>query len=97
MPTSSGPYDVILTATFLRTLKRFLRQHRDVEPTFRRLVRDLEVDPCQPRLRLHPLRGALDGFHAVSLTHSLRVLLILEVEERSITPINIGDHDEVYR
>lgn len=94
---SSEPFDVILTATFLRTLKRFLRQHQNLEPTFWRLVEDLGRDPFQPRLRLHPLRGALDGYHAVSLTYSQRVVLILKVDERSITPVNVGSHDEVYR
>ncbi len=97
MPTSSGPFEVRLTPPFERALRRFLRRHPDLEPIFRRLVNDLETDPFQPTLRLHALRGALDGFHAVSLTYSYRVVLILKVEEHRIRLVDIGDHDDVYR
>ena len=97
MPTSSEPFEVLLAATFQRALRRFLRQHRELEPAYRRLVSDLEVDLFQAKLRLHALRGALDGFHAVSLAYSERVNLILRFDERSITLVDIGDHDDVYR
>jgi len=97
MPTSSGPFEVRLTPPFDRSLRRFLRRHPGLESTFRRLVKDLEDDPFQPKLRLHALGGKLDGFYAVSLTYSYRVVLLLKVEEHRIRLVDIGDHDDVYR
>jgi len=39
----------------------------------------------------------LKGLHAVRLTYDIQVILTLVIDERSITLVNIGDHDEVYR
>ena len=61
------------------------------------VFRALEDDPFQPSLRLHPLSGKLRGKHAVSLTHDYRITLTLVVSEQTITLIDIGTHDEVYR
>jgi mRNA-degrading endonuclease YafQ of YafQ-DinJ toxin-antitoxin module len=62
-----------------------------------RVLRDLEIDPFQPRLALHPLHGHLAGLHAVSVTHAYRIVLSLDTAARRITLLNIGTHDEVYR
>ena len=88
---------LIWTLTFLRTAKRFLRKHPALRPEFQRLLEQLEVDPAHPRLRLHPLKGRLRGKHAVSLTYSHRIVLLLRLEKDEITLLDIGTHDEVYR
>lgn len=61
-----------------------------------RVIRDLEVDPYQPRLKLHALHGQFAGQHAVSLTYDYRVRLLLLISEREIELLDIGTHDEVY-
>jgi mRNA-degrading endonuclease YafQ of YafQ-DinJ toxin-antitoxin module len=43
------------------------------------------------------LTGALAGTQAVSVTHSYRLTLILQITEREIVLLDIGAHDEVYR
>jgi addiction module RelE/StbE family toxin len=88
---------VRLTREFLREAKHFFRKHPELEAAFERLVEDLQIHPFQPRLHLHPLRGQLQGLHAVSLTHSYRITLTLQISEQVITLIAIGSHDEVYR
>lgn len=60
-----------------------------------RVLRDLEVDPYQPRLHLHPLSGRMKGISAVNVTHSYRITLILAVSLQQITLLKIGSHDEV--
>ena len=91
-------YQVELSRRFLRSAKRFFRQHPDLRGAFERLVKDLEQDPYQPHLRLHPLQGNLAGRHAVSLTYAYRIVLTLTlaVVDRVIVLIDIGTHDEVY-
>jgi mRNA-degrading endonuclease YafQ of YafQ-DinJ toxin-antitoxin module len=59
-------------------------------------LRDLENDPLQPHLRLHPLKGKMQGLHAVSVTYSYRISLTLKVTEKEIILLDIGSHDEVY-
>lgn len=90
-------YRVDTSPEFDRRAGLFFRKHRDLEERFERLADDLRRDPFQPRLRLHPLRGKLQGKHAVRLTHAYRVTLTLLITERHILLLDIGTHDEVYR
>jgi addiction module RelE/StbE family toxin len=85
------------TPAFLRQLKRYDRAHPDLRPTVARVLRELEQDPDQPHLRLHPLQGALAGCHAVRVTYSDRLVLILKRTEQALILLDIGSHDEVYR
>ena len=62
-----------------------------------RCLGDLQADPFQPHLELHPLSGRLAGCHAVSLTHDYRITLTLWITEKEIILLDIGSHDEVYR
>jgi mRNA-degrading endonuclease YafQ of YafQ-DinJ toxin-antitoxin module len=89
-------YSVVTPERFLRRAARFFRKHRALEPRFRALVTSLRDDPFQPRLRIHPLRGRMDGLHAISLTYQYRVILTVQITEREVILIDIGTHDEVY-
>jgi addiction module RelE/StbE family toxin len=82
---------------FERQLKRFYRKNPELRQRVREVLRDLQEDPFQQRLRLHPLRGNLEGYHAVRINYSNRIILILMVDERTIRLVDIGSHYEVYR
>lgn len=88
---------LIWTQTFLRTARRLLRKNPALRPELQMVIEQLEADPAHPRLRLHPLKGRLHGKHAVSLTYSHRIVLLLRLQQREITLLDIGTHDEVYR
>jgi mRNA-degrading endonuclease YafQ of YafQ-DinJ toxin-antitoxin module len=90
-------YRVEVREGFTKQANKFFRKHPDVRALFQRLVTDLQEDPFQPKLRLHPLRGEFAGSYAVSLAYSYRVTLTLQVTERTIILLDIGSHDEVYR
>jgi len=90
-------YTVEVREGFLKQANKFFRKHPNLRAPFRQLVSDLEADPFQPKLKLHPLRGELQGVYAVSLTYSYRVTLTLQVTEKSIVLLDISDHDTVYR
>ena len=89
-------YQLVWTARFTRTAKKFAQTHPDLRQRLARVLRDLENDPLQPHLRLHPLKGKMQGLHAVSVTYSYRISLTLKVTEKEIILIDIGSHDEVY-
>jgi len=90
-------YRVERTLRFDRQAAHFFRKHRELQPTFIRLVEDLQENPFEPRLRLHQLGGELTGTYGVSLTYKYRVILTLVVTHELVTLIDIGSHDEVYR
>ena len=89
-------YDLIWTDTFSRTARKFLRRHPELVGLFRDVLSQLELDPHAPRLRLHKLKGKHRDKHAVSLTYSYRIVLILRLEEDGIVLLDVGSHDEVY-
>ncbi len=82
---------------FLRQARKFFKKHPDLKPRFAGVLADLQNDPFQPGLELHPLGGKLAGCHAVSLTYSYRITLTLLMTEKEIILLDIGSHDEVYR
>ena len=90
-------HTLIWTQTFLRTARKFVRKHPDLVGVLEDVLGQLEEDPTAPRLRLHRLKGTHRGKHAVRLTYTYRIVLILQMKEKEITLLDIGSHDEVYR
>lgn len=90
-------YSIVTPERFLRQARKFFKKHPDLKSRFGKVVGDLQHDPFQSHLELHPLSGKLAGCHAVSLTHSYRITLTLLITEKEIILLDIGSHDEVYR
>ena len=90
-------FTLVWTARFTRSAEGFVQRHPELRAKFAGVLRDLESDPFQPRLRYHPLGGRLKGFQAVSITYDFRIILRIEVTNKEIILLDIGSHDEVYR
>jgi mRNA-degrading endonuclease YafQ of YafQ-DinJ toxin-antitoxin module len=97
MNPQSVRFTLVWTETFIRTSRKFLRRHAGLEGIFEDVLRQIEVDPHAPRLRLHPLQGQHKGKHAVSLTYEHRIVLIMRLTAKEIVLLDVGTHDEVYR
>ena len=89
-------FEIITSDYFLQRAKKILKKHPDLKLNFADLIKNLQEDPFQPNLKLHPLKGNLKGLYAVSLIFSYRVTLTLIFDNKCITLIDIGSHDEVY-
>ena len=89
-------YAIVTPQHFLRQARKFFKRHPDLKPRFARVLSELQKDPFQPHLEMHPLSGKLAGCHAVSLTHASRITLTLLITEKEIILLDIGTHDEVY-
>lgn len=89
-------YRLTRTPSFERYLTRLLRRHPDATGHLRRVLADPEQDPHVPRLRLHALRGELEGLHAVWVAYDYRLVLELHEAENEILLVSVGTHDEVY-
>lgn len=82
---------------FTRKCRKLLRRNRDIEDALAATLTLLVQDPHHPHLKLHPLRGDLQGLWAARVTYSLRLVLILKEPEQEIVLLALGSHDEAYR
>ncbi len=90
------PFALVFTEQYNRRAARFLKRHPDLRQHYLKTLQVLEVNPVRPSLRLHPLRGKLDGRHSVSISLSYRITLELLIQDGQIIPVHVGDHDAVY-
>jgi mRNA-degrading endonuclease YafQ of YafQ-DinJ toxin-antitoxin module len=82
----------------IATSSRFLRRAKKLkEPQaslLRAALRRFVVDPQDPLLRTHKLKGELAAYWAFSVDDDLRVLFRWEGEQGFL--VNLGSHDEIY-
>jgi len=90
-------YTLEWTPSFIKAAKRFAKQHPELKQKTALVLLALEQDPFQASLKLHGLDGKLKGIHAVRITYSYRITLMLKVNDDVITLLDIGDHNSVYR
>ena len=90
-------YVLIFTEQYNRRAARFLKRHPEIRETYRKTLLLLQANPHHPSLRLHALAGKLAGLHSVSNNLSYRITMEFIIRERQIVPINVGDHEAVYR
>jgi proteic killer suppression protein len=90
------PFALVFTEQYNRRAARFLRRHPDLRQQYLKTLQVLEVNPAHPSLRLHPLRGKMDGLYSVSIKLSFRITLELLIQDGKIIPVNVGDHYGVY-
>ena len=88
---------LVFTEHYNRRARRFLRRHSQLRGQYLKTLQLLEANPHHPSLRLHALKGRLAGLHSVSINLSQRITIELLIADRRIVPVNVGDHDAVYR
>jgi mRNA-degrading endonuclease YafQ of YafQ-DinJ toxin-antitoxin module len=74
----------------------FLRRHPELRKPYAKTLALLETNPHHPSLRMHALTGRLTGIYSLSINLSYRITLELLIQDQTIVPINVGDHDTVY-
>lgn len=89
-------FTLVFTEQYNRRAARFLKRHPELRQPYLKTLQLLELNPAHPSLRLHPLRGRLDGLHSISINLSYRITLELLIQDGQIIPVNVGDHDAVY-
>jgi plasmid maintenance system killer protein len=75
-------FRILYTDSYVKRAARFIRRHPDLLP--------------HPSLRLHRLKGPLQDLHSVSINISYRITLEFILDERTIIPVNVGKHGEIY-
>ena len=90
-------WTLLFTERYNQRAARFLQRHPELRDTYRKTLLLLEANPRHPSLRLHALKGRLQGLHSVSINISYRITLELMIYGQRLIPIDIGSHDAVYR
>lgn len=93
--TPEQPYALLFTDQYNRRAAKFLKQHPALRNTYLKTLQLLQANPAHPSLRLHALRGKLEGLHSVSINVSYRITLELLIQDHQIIPVNVGDLDAV--
>lgn len=81
---------VTASSRFLRRAKKLRDPHAGM---LQAALRRFAVDPSDPLLHTHKLRGELAGYWAFSVDEDVRVLFRWEGDEAFL--VNLGSHDEV--
>ena len=89
-------YEIVFTDSYTRRAIRFIRRHPELRVQYRKSLELLELNPLHPSLRLHKLKGSLIGLHSVTINISYRITLQFLIQDRTIIPVNLGSHDDVY-
>jgi len=88
---------LVFTEQYNHRARRFLQRHPQLRGQYLKTLQLLQANPHHPSLRMHALKGRLKDLHSVSINLSHRITLELFIEDGCIVPVNVGDHDAVYR
>lgn len=89
-------YTLVFTDSYNRRARKWLKKHPQLRSQYLKTLQLLELNPFHPSLRLHALKGRLQGLHSVSINLSQRITLEMQIAEAEILLINVGSHDAVY-
>ncbi|MEP6701461.1 MAG: plasmid stabilization protein [Betaproteobacteria bacterium] len=89
-------WQLVFTEQYNRRAARFLRLHPDSARQYAKTLNLLQANPHHPSLRLHALKGRLNGLHSVSINLSYRITLEMLITKSEIVPINVGGHEQLY-
>ncbi len=89
-------YKIIFTKNYTKRAAKFFKKQPELIGQYEKTLKLLELNPFHPSLRMHPLKGKLKELHSISINISYRLTMELIIQERTIIPVYIGTHDEVY-
>ncbi len=89
-------YRILYTESYIKKSARFINRHPALLPQYEKTLRLLEVNLSHPALRLHRLKGTLKELHSVSVNISYRITLEFLIDDKTIIPVDVGKHGDVY-
>ena len=91
---------LVFSSSFKRAFKTTIKRRPELKPKIEEKLRLLAIDPYQPSLRTHKLKGKLSGAWSCTIEYDCRIVFNFErnkqTKEEEIFLIDIGTHDEVY-
>jgi len=88
---------ILYTESYIRRAKKFIKRHPDIVGQYEKTLKLLESNPSHPSLHLHKLGGKPSSLYSVSINVTYRISLEFLIQDDTIVPVNVGNHDEIYR
>ncbi|HPI20887.1 MAG TPA: type II toxin-antitoxin system mRNA interferase toxin, RelE/StbE family [Candidatus Kapabacteria bacterium] len=91
---------LVWSKRFIKAVKKLAKRQPDLVDKIESTLEILEINPYEPSLRTHKLKGDLDGTLSCSVDYDYRIVFefinIEEFNRKDILLLSIGSHDEVY-
>ena len=89
-------YKLVLKEKFIKKSVKLLKKNPSLKSQFDKTIKQLEINPFHPSLRLHKLKGTLKEYYSISINMSYRIIIDFIIIDNKIILLDIGNHDEVY-
>jgi addiction module RelE/StbE family toxin len=86
---------IYFSETFKKSYKKLVRKNPDVAFDILEKLIKFHLNPFEPSLKSHKLKGFLSEFYAFSVQTDLRIVFRFD-DVGNILVVDIGSHDEVY-
>jgi mRNA-degrading endonuclease YafQ of YafQ-DinJ toxin-antitoxin module len=83
-----------LAPSFVRTYRHKVKHNAEKERTVKDRIEQFRLNPKNPLLRVHKLKGYKDETWSFSVGYDLRILYTRK--DDTVLLVDIGTHDEVY-
>jgi mRNA interferase YafQ len=89
---------LLRSSAFVRSARKLVKKQPQIAQNIQNTLELLCIDPFNPQLRTHKLKGELKNSWACSAGYDLRIIFqFVEFEgTQAILLESIGTHDEVY-
>jgi len=88
------------SSSFKRSFKKYSQSDQRTKEKIIKAMELLSIEPFSPQLKVHKLKGILEGSWACSVDYDLRIIFDFVTNSTSNTKeillIDIGTHEEVY-
>jgi addiction module RelE/StbE family toxin len=81
---------------YKRKERKFFKKRPHLADKYGEVLEKLKMNPFDPSLRTHKLKGELSELHACSLTYEYRIICVFLIQNEMIVLVDIGSHDKVY-
>ena len=79
---------------FIKTFRKRFSHDTEVKKKFNERIRMFSLNPANPLLHNHPLKGNKIGFRSFSITGDIRV--VYSITNNIAYFLDIGTHNQVY-
>ena len=77
--------------------KQFEKLRKNEKIRVQASLREFEINPDQPALRRHALKGEYLGYQSINAGGDLRLLYFEKDDNITFVFVNVGSHSQLYR
>ncbi len=81
---------------YMRKERKFFKKRPHLVDKYGEVLEKVKIDPFDPSLKTHKLKGELSEFYSCILTYEYQIICVFLIQDETIILVNIGSHDEVY-